>query len=71
MNTLAEAGSSGGKGSGELRRLHGEHMKLSRRGYRDEVIANRAGDYDAVAIMYSAFKSTQEYGYVLQWGGSQ
>jgi F-type H+-transporting ATPase subunit gamma len=63
----------GDKGRGQLRRVHGDDIKLSMTELQSpgnftlagaiasELIANGAGDYDAVVIMYNAFKNAATY----------
>lgn len=63
----------GDKGRGQLRRVHGDSIKLSMTelhapgnytlagAIASELIANGAGDYDAVVIMYNAFKNAAVY----------
>jgi len=63
----------GDKGRGQLNRTHAEHIKLSLTevegpgnftlagAIASELIANGAGDYDAVVIMYNAFKNKATY----------
>ena len=63
----------GDKGRGQLRRVHGEQIKMSMTELQapgnftlagaiaSELIANGAGDYDAIVIMYNAFKNAATY----------
>jgi len=63
----------GDKGRGQLRRLYGESIKVSMTevvspgnftlagAIASDLIANGAGDYDAVVIMYNAFKNKATY----------
>jgi len=63
----------GDKGRGQLRRQHAEYIKLSLTevlapgnftlagAIASELIANGAGDYDAVVIVYNAFKNAATY----------
>lgn len=63
----------GDKGRGQLRRLYGEYIKLSMTevespgnftlagAIASDLIANGAGDYDAVVIMYNAFQNAATY----------
>jgi len=63
----------GDKGRGQLRRVYGDQIKLSMTelespgnftlagAIASELIANGAGDYDAVVIMYNEFKNAATY----------
>jgi len=63
----------GDKGRGQMSRTHGDHIKLSMTevespgnftlaaAIASELVANGAGDYDAVVIMYNAFKNKATY----------
>lgn len=63
----------GDKGRAQLRRQHADHIKLAMTEVQapgnftlagaiaSELIANGAGDYDAVVIMYNAFKNAATY----------
>jgi len=63
----------GDKGRGQLARSHADHIKLSMTevespgnftlagAIASELVANGAGDYDAVVIMYNAFKNKGTY----------
>mmetsp|Transcript_20876 Transcript_20876/g.33935 ORF Transcript_20876/g.33935 Transcript_20876/m.33935 type:complete len:308 (+) Transcript_20876:68-991(+) len=63
----------GDKGRGQLRRVHGEYIKMSLTevespgnytlagAIASDLIASGAGDYDAVVIMYNAFTNKASY----------
>jgi len=63
----------GDKGRGQLRRVHGDKIKLSvtevqspgnftlAAAIASELIASGAGDYDAIVIMYNAYKNAATY----------